>query len=58
MRHRCNMRALVLLSAASRRDDRAVALPENLRGGAAHKVVTKLLSEGLVEEIRARGSLP
>jgi hypothetical protein len=49
---------LVLLSAASRRDDRAVALPENLRGGAAHKVVAKLLSEGLVEEIRARGSLP
>ena len=49
---------LVLLSAASQRDDRAVELPANLKGGAAHKVVAKLLTEGLVEEIRARGSLP
>ena len=30
----------------------------NLKGGAAHKVVAKLLTEGLVEEIRARGSFP
>jgi Protein of unknown function (DUF3489) len=49
---------LVLLSAASQRDDRAIELPENLKGGAAHKVVAKLITEGLVEEIRARGSLP
>ena len=49
---------LVLLSAASQREDRAVELPANLKGGAAHKVVAKLLTEGLVEEIRARGSLP
>ena len=47
---------LVLLSAASQREDRAVELPANLKGGAAHKVVAKLLTEGLVEEIRARGS--
>ena len=49
---------LVLLSAASQRADRAVELPTYLKGGAAHKVVAKLLTEGLVEEIRARGSLP
>lgn len=49
---------LALLSAASQRDDRAIELPENLKGGAAHKVVAKLLTEGLVEEIRATSDLP
>src|SRR5258708_6669676 len=49
---------LVLLSAASQREDGAVEFPANLRGGAAHKVVGKLLTEGLVQEIRARGALP
>lgn len=49
---------IALLSAALRRDDRAVELPPNLKGGAARKVVAKLLTEGLVEEIRARGELP
>jgi Protein of unknown function (DUF3489) len=49
---------LVLLSAASQREDRAIELPENLKGGAAHKVLAKLLTEGLAEEIRARGGLP
>lgn len=49
---------LVLLSAASQRDDHAIELPANLKGGAAHKVVAKLLTEGLVEEISARGALP
>jgi Protein of unknown function (DUF3489) len=49
---------LVLLSAASRRDDRALERPANLTGGAAGKVVAKLLTEGLVEEIQSRGSLP
>src|SRR5437016_4047735 len=49
---------LVLLSAASQREDCAVELAPNLKGGAAHKVVGKLLSEGLVEEIPARGALP
>src|SRR6202049_1626261 len=48
---------LVLLSAASRREDRAIEVPANLKGGAAHKGVAKLLTEGLVEEGRARGSL-
>jgi Protein of unknown function (DUF3489) len=47
-----------LLAAASQRDDRTLERPSNLPGGAAGKVVAKLLSEGLVEEIQSRGSLP
>ena len=34
---------LVILSAASQRDDRGVELPPNLKGGAARKVVDKLI---------------
>lgn len=49
---------LVLLSAASQREDHAIQLPENLKGGAVQKVVGKLLTEGLVEEIPAHGELP
>jgi hypothetical protein len=49
---------LVLLSAASQREDRAIELPVSLKGGAAHKVVGKLLTDGLLEEIRASGDLP
>jgi Protein of unknown function (DUF3489) len=49
---------LVLLSAASQRDDRALERPSNLTGGAAGKVVAKLLTEGLIEEVPSRGSLP
>jgi Protein of unknown function (DUF3489) len=49
---------LLLLSAASQRGDRALEPPPKLSGGAAGKVVAKLLTEGLVEEIRARGELP
>jgi hypothetical protein len=49
---------LVLLSAASRREDRDLERPSHLTGGAAGKVVAKLLTEGLVEQIQSRGSLP
>jgi Protein of unknown function (DUF3489) len=49
---------LVLLSAASQRDDRVLERPANLTGSAAGKVVAKLLTEGLVEDIQSRGSLP
>jgi hypothetical protein len=49
---------LVLLSAASQREDCAIELAPNLKGGAAHKVVGKLLTDGLIEEIQARGALP
>jgi hypothetical protein len=47
-----------LLAAASHRNDRALERPSNLTGGAACKVVARLLAEGLVEEIRSRGSWP
>ena len=49
---------LVLLSAASQRKDRALERTSNLTGGAAGKVVAKLVTEGLVEEVQSRGSLP
>jgi Protein of unknown function (DUF3489) len=49
---------LIILSAASQRDDRAVELPANLKGEAARKVVDKLIRAGLLEEVLAGGSLP
>jgi hypothetical protein len=49
---------LVILSNASQREDRIVELPATLKGGVAHKVVGKLLGEGLLEELQARGGLP
>ena len=49
---------LIVLSAASQRDDRGVELPANLKGEAARKVVDKLIRAGLVEEVRAGGALP
>jgi hypothetical protein len=49
---------LVLLSAASQREDRGVEVGSNLKGGAAHKVLGKLLTEGLVEEVPAHGAIP
>jgi hypothetical protein len=48
----------MVLFAASQRDDHCVMLPPGLRGGAAQKVVKKLLALGLVEAVRARGDLP
>jgi hypothetical protein len=49
---------LIILSAASQREDGGVELPTHLRGEAARKVVQKLLRAGLLEEVRASGSLP
>jgi len=49
---------LVLLSAASQREDRGIELAPNLNGGAAQKLVRKLVTEGLIEEAAACGSLP
>src|SRR5258707_8304038 len=49
---------LLLLSAASQRDDRALEPSPKLTGGAPGKVVAKLLTQGLVEEVRARCSTP
>jgi hypothetical protein len=49
---------LVTLSAASQREDRGIVLPPKLKGGAAQRLVAKLIDLGLVEEVRARGDLP
>ena len=49
---------LIILSAASQRDDRGVELPANIKGEAARKAVDKLIRAGLLEEVRATGSLP
>jgi hypothetical protein len=49
---------LVILSAASQRDDRAVEPTANIKRGATRKVVDKLIRAGLLEEVRAGGSLP
>ena len=49
---------LIILSAASQRDDRGVEPPANVKGEAARKVVHKLIRAGLLEEVRASGSLP
>jgi hypothetical protein len=49
---------LIILSAASRRDDRGVELPANINGEAARKAVDKLIRASLLEEVRAAGSLP
>ena len=46
-----------LLSTALQRDDGTLQLPANLKGGAAQKVVLKLLADGLVEEIPPSGSM-
>jgi Protein of unknown function (DUF3489) len=49
---------LVILSAASQRDDRGVELPANVKDEAARKAADKLIRASLLEEVRAAGSLP
>src|SRR5438445_2236102 len=49
---------LIILSAASQRDDRGVELATNGKGEAARKAVDKLIRAGLLEEVHASGSLP
>ena len=49
---------LVLLSAASQREDGGVEIGPSLKGSASRKVLGKLLTEHLIEEIPAQGSLP
>jgi hypothetical protein len=46
-----------ILSSASRRNDRGVDLPANVTGEALRKAVDKLIRAGLLEEVRAHGSL-
>src|SRR5262249_13000958 len=48
---------LVILSSASRRNDRGVDLPANVTDEAVRKAVDKLIRAGLLEEVRADCSL-
>ena len=48
---------LVMLSAAARRDDRCLVAPQNLKGGAMHKVAAKLVTAGLVKEVKAKAGM-
>src|SRR5271168_2762231 len=45
---------LVMLSAATQRDDRCLVASANLKGGAVHKVAAKLIAAGLAKEVRAK----
>jgi hypothetical protein len=47
-----------MLSAAAQRDDRILAMPPNLKGGAAQKVAAKLIAAGLVKEVKAKSEEP
>ena len=49
---------LVLLSAAAQREDGAIDPAEGPKGGLAKKAIGKLLTDGLVEEVPAGGTLP
>lgn len=49
---------LVILSRAAQREDAAAEIPENLIGGAAHRVVAKLLREGLLLEVPSAPGMP
>ena len=49
---------LVLLSAAAQREDRCLVAPPTLKGGAAQRVANKLISYGVVKEIRAKTEEP
>ncbi len=49
---------LVLLSQAAQHPERAVVIPERLRGGAVQRVVGPLLAKGLVEVVPHRGEMP
>jgi Protein of unknown function (DUF3489) len=45
---------LVVMSAAARREDRCLAMPDRLKGGAALKLGEKLIALGLAREIKAK----
>jgi hypothetical protein len=49
---------LAILSSAAQREDHGLVLPERLKGQAARNTVERLISRGLVEEVRATGELP
>lgn len=49
---------LQILSTASRRTDHSALLPANLKGSAAKKVIEKLLSQKLLQELKAKEDIP
>src|SRR5208337_3092362 len=49
---------LVVLSAAAQRKDRCLVAPPTLKGGAAQRVANKLISSGLVKEVKAKTDDP
>src|SRR5271165_695225 len=49
---------LVLLSAAAQREDRCLVALPTLKGGAAQKVASKLISAGFVKEVKAKSGDP
>jgi hypothetical protein len=49
---------LVLLGAAAQRKDLCLVAPPTLKGGAAQKVASKLISAGFVKEVKAKASNP
>jgi hypothetical protein len=49
---------LIILSAAAQREDRCLVASKSLRGGAAQKFAAKLLTVGLVKEIKAKPGMP
>ena len=49
---------LILMSAAAQREDRCLVASPTLKGGAAHKVASKLISAGFAKEVKARSGDP
>jgi len=50
--------ALMMLSAAARRDDHGIEAPSKLKGAAGLRLITKLRRDGLIEEVVPHGALP
>jgi hypothetical protein len=49
---------LVPMSAAAQREDRCLVASRTLKGGAAQKVASKLISAGFAKEVKAKSSDP
>ena len=49
---------LLMLSDATQREDRILAMPPKLKGGAAQKVAARMIAAGLVKEIKAKAGGP
>jgi hypothetical protein len=47
-----------LLSTAAEREDRLLAIPSQLKGAAAQKVVAKLVAASLAKEVKAKAGAP